>query len=137
MLNSSTSISSLAVNFLIPFLLGSLIFFTIIVAPNTFKNLDQKNARNFIRSIFPKLYLWAGTISFITSIMVFYINILHSILFFIITCGYFFSREYLTKKINLASDKKENNKFKKLHRISVFIFITQIVLMVYIFFKNQ
>ena len=136
MIESLTSISSYSINFLIPFLLGSLIFFTTIVAPNTFKNLDKKSAKNFIRSIFPKLYLWAGTISFIITILIFQINVFHSLLFFIITCGYFFSREYLITKINFASDKKKDKKFKRLHSISVLIFSIQILLMTYIFFKN-
>ena len=135
MIESSTSISSFVVNFLIPFLLGSLMFFTIIVAPNTFKVLDQKSSRNFIRSIFPKLYLWAGTISFIITILIFQINVFYSLLFFIITCAYFFSKEYLVAKINLARDKKKDRKFKMLHTISVLIFSIQTLLMFYIFFK--
>ena len=46
------------VKFLIPFLLGGLIFFSALVAPNVFKSLDEKNARLFLRGIFPKLYLY-------------------------------------------------------------------------------
>ena len=55
------------INFLIPFLVGSLIFFSIVVAPNVFVSLDQKSARKFIRSIFPKLYLYAFLIRAISS----------------------------------------------------------------------
>ena len=55
----------LIVKFLIPFLIGSSIFFAAVVAPNSFKNLDEKNARKFIRSIFPKLYLWSAVLSFL------------------------------------------------------------------------
>tara|TARA_B100000029_G_C17452711_1_gene915557 strand:+ start:641 stop:1051 length:411 start_codon:yes stop_codon:yes gene_type:complete len=136
MLESSILISNLLVKFLIPFLLGSLIFFSVIVAPNTFKNLDKINSRKFIRGIFPKLYLWAGNISFIISILIFQINVFHSLLFLLITFGYFFSREYLMKKINLASDKNKQKEFKRLHFISVIIFSSQIILMTIIFLKN-
>ena len=117
MLESSIFMSALAINFLIPFLLGSLIFFSTIVAPNIFKNLNQKNSRIFIRSIFPKLYIWAGAISFIITILIFPINAFHSFVFFIITFGYFFSKLYLMKKINLASDNKKHSEFKKLHTL--------------------
>ncbi len=136
MLESSIFMSALAINFLIPFLLGSLIFFTTIVAPNIFKNLNQKNSRIFIRSIFPKLYIWAGAISFIITILIFPINAFHSFVFFIITFGYFFSKLYLMKKINLASDNKKHSEFKKLHTFSVLIFSGQILLMVYVFLSN-
>ena len=47
-----TEILDIFVIFLIPFLIGSLVFFSSIVAPNTFMSLDEKNARkvhtNFI-----------------------------------------------------------------------------------------
>ena len=44
------------VKFLIPFILGGLVFFSALVAPSVFKNLDEKNARLFLRGIFPKIY---------------------------------------------------------------------------------
>tara|TARA_B100001115_G_C15674103_1_gene325633 strand:- start:159 stop:581 length:423 start_codon:yes stop_codon:yes gene_type:complete len=129
------SISLFLVNFLIPFLFGSLVFFSAIVAPNTFINLSQKNARSFIRAIFPKIYLWAGIISSLITIFLFQLNVTYSFLFFIITIGYFFSREYLMKLINKASDQKKTKRFKSLHRVSVTIFISQLGLMLYIFLK--
>ena len=58
-----TEIFNILVTFLIPFLIGSLIFFSAIVAPNTFINLDEKNARKFIRTLFPKIYSYAAIIS--------------------------------------------------------------------------
>tara|TARA_B100000035_G_scaffold206822_1_gene176875 strand:- start:149 stop:313 length:165 start_codon:yes stop_codon:yes gene_type:complete len=50
-----------------------------------------------------------------------------------ITLGYFYSRQFLMVKINNASDQKNEKEFKKLHRFSVLIFITQILLMILIF----
>ena len=119
--------------FLIPFLLGGLFFFAIIVAPNVFKSLDEKNSRLFLRGIFPKLYLYAGVLSLFVSLILFFINNFLSFIFFIITLGYFFSRQYLMIRINKASDQKNQKEFKKLHRFSVLIFITQILLMILIF----
>ena len=117
------------VKFCIPFLLGSLFFFAIIVAPNVFKSLDEKNSRLFLRGIFPKLYLYSGILSLFISLNLFFINNFLSFIFFIITLGYFYSRQYLMIRINEASDQKNQKEFKKLHRFSVLIFVIQILLM--------
>ena len=119
--------------FLIPLLLGGLIFFSGLVAPSVFTSLDEKNARIFLRGIFPKLYLFAGIFSLFISLILFFINNFLSFIFFIITIGYFYSRQFLMIKINEASDQKNQKEFKKLHRFSVLIFIVQILLMFLIF----
>ena len=119
--------------FLIPLLLGGLIFFSALVAPSVFTSLDEKNARVFLRSIFPKLYLFAGIFSLFISLILFFINNFLSFIYFIITIGYFYSRQFLMIKINEASDQKNQKEFKKLHRFSVLIFIVQILLMILIF----
>ena len=121
------------VKFLIPFLLGGLIFFSALVAPNVFSSLDEKNARVFLRGIFPKLYLYSGIFSLFISLILFFINSFLSFIFFMITLGYFYSRQFLMIKINEASDQKNHMEFKKLHRFSVLIFVTQILLMIIIF----
>ena len=121
------------IKFLIPFLLGGLIFFSALVAPNVFSSLDEKNARVFLRVIFPKLYLYSGILSLGISLILFFINSFLSFIFFMITFGYFYSRQFLMIKINEASDQKNQMEFKKLHRFSVLIFVTQILLMIIIF----
>ena len=119
--------------FLIPLLLGGLIFFSALVAPSVFTSLDEKNARVFLRSIFPKLYLFAGIFSLFIPLILFFINNFLSFIYFIITIGYFYSRQFLMIKINEASDQKNQKEFKKLHRFSVLIFIVQILLMLLIY----
>ena len=121
------------VKFFIPFLLGGLFFFAALVAPNVFKSLDEKNSRLFLRGIFPKLYLYSGILSLFISLNLFFINNFLSFIFFIITLGYFYSKQYLMIRINKASDQKNQKEFKKLHRFSVLIFIAQILLMIVIF----
>ena len=119
--------------FLIPLLLGGLVFFSALVAPSVFSSLDEKNARVFLRNIFPKLYLFAGIFSLFISLILFFINNFLSFIYFIITIGYFYSRQFLMIKINEASDQKNQKEFKKLHRFSVLIFIVQILLMLLIY----
>ncbi len=126
--------------FLLSFLVGSLVFFSVIVAPNIFNKLDQKNASLFVRSIFPKIYLWSFIISLILTILASRINSVICIILSLISLGFLFSRQYLTKWINEVSDQvKKNEKQKKrfiiLHTLSVFIFISQIILLVFINFS--
>ena len=132
-------ISNHVIKFLLPFLVGSLIFFSAIIAPNTFLVLDDKNARKFIRSIFPKLYLWSLVICLILTFMMFFNNKFYGFVLLIVSFGFFFSRQYLTKWINNVSDLKnkkeiDEKRFKKLHKLSVFIFLSQIVCMLTVFF---
>ena len=130
------------INFLVPFLIGSLIFFSIVVAPNVFISLDQNNARKFIRSIFPKLYLWAFLISITITLLIFSHGIIYSVIFLVISSGFLFSRLFLVKWINEVSDIKQKTskqikKFKTLHSLSVLIFISQIICMAIVYFKVQ
>jgi len=120
--------------FLIPFLIGSLVFFSSIVAPNTFINLDEKSARKFIRTLFPKIYTYAAILSLLISIFLLKVEVFYSFIFFVISLGYIYSKFFLMKKINDASDMKDDNKFKILHRFSVIIFILQLILMGFIYY---
>ena len=103
--------SILIKDFLIPILIGSKIFFSLVVAPNTFQTLNEQNARKFIRTIFPKLYIWCLIISLVITFSLLSVNLFHSFIFFLIATGYFYSREFLMVKINKVSDvsKKRNS----------------------------
>ena len=128
---------TLIAKFIIPFLLGSLLFFTAIVAPTIFKTLDAKNSRLIIRNIFPKLYSWSIIISLLIFVLLtstFSLNIL-TILSSIIVVLYIFSRQFLMPKINRFSDKNHKKEFVLFHTISVFIFVLQIIMLAYIYIK--
>lgn len=129
-----TEIFKNIVIFLIPFLVGSLVFFSSVVAPNTFINLDEKNARKFIRSLFPKIYTYGSILSLLIAIFLFKVYVFYSFIFFIIFLGYIYSKFFLMKKINMASDAKDEKKFNVLHRFSVIIFVLQIILMAIVYF---
>ena len=120
--------------FLIPFLIGGLVFFSSIVAPNTFMSLDEKNARKFIRTLFPKIYTYAAILSLLIAILLLKFDIFYSFIFFVISLGYLYSKYFLMKKINNASDSNDEKKFKVLHRFSVIIFILQIFLMGFVYY---
>ena len=114
--------------FLSSFLLGSLIFFSAIIAPNVFKILPEQNARSFIRSIFPKLYLWGIALSLINSLSLIFLSQTAFYISIIVFLGFLFSRQILMPKINALSDAANQKKFQQYHTLSVLIFITQLVL---------
>ena len=122
-------------------ILGFMIFFPIVVAPSVFKNFNEKQSSLFLRSFFPKYYLFG----IITSLIGIFISALEKdfIIIFslsIIFIGFVFSRQYLTPLINKAKDEivKSNNlskvKFERLHRFSVIINILQIFICIIILF---
>ncbi len=123
------------VKFVIPFLLGSLLFFTIIIAPTIFSTLDAKNSRSIIRNIFPKLYTWSIILSLINLIVVFSIFSvsLWSSLSFLILILYVISRQILMPKINILSDTNDERRFRKYHSLSVTIFIIQVILLLIVY----
>ena len=118
-----------------------MIFFPIVVAPSVFKNFNEKQSSLFLRSFFPKYYLFG----IITTLIGIFISALEKdfIIIFslsIIFLGFVFSRQYLTPLINKAKDEivKSNNlskiKFERLHRFSVIINILQIFICIIILF---
>lgn len=126
-------------NFFLPFLIGSLLFFSTIIAPTVFKYLDEKNSRTFIRAIFPKLYTWAFIICLILSALSFFYNILFSTILLVIASIYLFSKKYLVKWLNTISDmpkktKQQQKKFVLLHTLSVMIFICQILVLLILYY---
>ena len=119
-------------NFFLPFLVGSLIFFSTIIAPNIFRSLDEKNARILIRVIFPKIYSWAFIITLFLAIFTAFYDLLYCFILCVISFGYFFSKKYMVGWLNSISDiqnktEKQKKNFALLHSVSVFIFICQII----------
>ena len=126
---------------IIGMILGFMIFFPIVVAPSVFKNFNEKQSSVFLRSFFPKYYLF-GIIITLIGIIISALEkdfiIIFSLSF--IFLGFVFSRQYLTPLINKAKDEitKSNDsskvKFERLHRFSVIINILQIFVCIIILF---
>ena len=115
-------------------ILGAMIFFSFVVAPTTFKLLDEENSRKFIRGIFPFYYLLNLTLSFVASIL-FFLNQNLSINFLLmLSVGVLFaiSQFILMPMINKFRDNNEDKKFKISHFISVIINFIQLIFLVII-----
>ena len=117
--------------------LGIMIFFSFVVAPVTFKFLDEQNSRRFIRGIFPYYYILNLLLSLTIVFLFAYIKN-YSISFFLIVavCILFFISNFLLMPlINKFRDNKEDKKFKISHFISVLINFIQIIFLVSILFQ--
>ena len=109
-------------------ILSFMIFFPAVVATSVFKVLDEKASSKFLRIFFPKYYLFG----FILSCLGLLTSILKqdkiSLCFFIfISLSFIFSKQILMPMINKAKDESKEIKFNKLHKLSVFINLLQII----------
>ena len=113
-------------------ILSFMIFFPVVVATSVFKVLDEKQSSEFLRIFFPKYYLFGTLLSSLGLIISALKQDTVSLLFFVfITLAFIFSRQVLMPMINKAKDEAKDEakdiKFKKLHKLSVFINFLQIV----------
>ena len=135
--------TSYILNFLISLLIGSMIFFTAVVSPSVFATLSSNASSRFLRLVFPRMFLFGIIITslcFLLSILL--NNNLASILLAIITLSFFLNRNYLTPRINKYRDEElEGNQlavtlFKRMHLLSVLLFVLNFVLLISIMVIN-
>ena len=131
------------ISYLNSILLGSMLFFVIIVSPTVFTSLSSDQASKFLRIFFPRLFLFGLILSLVTAlgyyISTFYIEtilaVMSSILFFL-------NRNLLTPMINYHRDKeiegdiKSKKYFKLLHLLSVLFFVMSSIILVFFLLNN-
>ena len=130
-------------NFLLTILIGSMIFFMAVVSPSVFSTLSTNASSKFLRTIFPRMFLFGFIIAFISLILSYFSsNILNSILLIIVAISFIINRNYLTPKINgfrdkeLEGDKKASSSFKYMHLVSVLLFVLNFVILIGIVINN-
>ena len=122
--------------FLSSIVLGIMLFFSFVVAPITFKSLNEENARVFIRKIFPYYYNVNLTLCFLATLFFVFLET-YSLNFYLIlstTILFGISSFILMPSINKFRDNKEDKKFKYLHLMSVIINFIQIIFLILIVF---
>jgi hypothetical protein len=124
--------------FLISVWVGSIIFFSAIIAPTVFKALDEKNAGIFLRAFFPKYYIFGiilGLIALISGIKSMGLMLVSMIVGMILLS--IISR-LMIPVINAARDMgaEGESRFKKLHTLSVFLnILTLIIGLIFIYMR--
>jgi hypothetical protein len=116
--------------------LGTMLFFSFVIAPVIFKVLDANNAGKFVRKIFPHYYLINLIILSIAVLLLFYISSINLDFYItlVITILFAFSLFVLMPLINKFKDSKEEKKFKYSHALSVIINFFQIIGLIYLIF---
>ena len=130
-------------NFLLTVLIGSMIFFMAVVSPSVFATLSTNASSKFLRTIFPRMFLF-GFIIALLSLILSYISgkDLNSILLVIVAVSFIINRNYLTPKINnfrdkeLEGDEKASSNFKYMHLLSVLLFVLNFVILIWIVISN-
>ena len=129
--------------YMVSALVGSMLFFAIVVSPSVFSAFTSEQSSKFLRVLFPRMFLFCFIISLFSLILSvllkekfqFYCLLIVSLLFIL-------NRNIITPKINFYRDKdligdlKAKNSFKMLHLISVLLFLINIVILLVIIFDH-
>jgi len=113
---------------------GIMLFFSVAVAPTIFMVLPAEWSAAYVRKFFPKYFLFLGATSTVAAA-------LHSLPVAQISLGlcalvFFFSVFWLTPRINLARDNKDEKSFKVLHYTSVGLNLVQLAVMIWLLVKS-
>jgi hypothetical protein len=118
---------------------GSIIFFSAIIAPTVFKVLDEKSAGLFLRAFFPKYYIFGLIMGGLSIILIFLLSIpVNTMLLalLIVMIALTVTSKLMIPVINAARDMGEAgvSRFKKLHTMSVMLnVLTLVVGLIFIF----
>ena len=120
-----------------------MIFFSAVVSPSVFVSLNSKGSSRFLRTIFPRMFLFGFVISILAFILSILSNsLINSIMLIIIGLSFLINRNYLTPLINkfrdqeLEGDLKAAKNFKMMHLLSVFLFMINFFLLILVIVIN-
>ena len=120
-----------------------MIFFSAVVSPSVFASLNSKGSSRFLRTIFPRMFLFGFFISLIALILTILSNdLINSVVLVIIGLSFLINRNYLTPLINnfrdqeLEGDSKAAKNFKIMHLLSVLLFIINFFLLILVIVLN-
>jgi len=124
-------------------LIGSMIFFSAVVSPSVFASLNSNGSSKFLRTIFPRMFLFGFLISLICILLTLVTSSFYNtIILVIIALSFITNRNYLTPMINNFRDKELEGdtvaakKFKVMHFLSVLLFLINFFLLILIIVLN-
>ena len=115
--------------------LGIMVFFTVAVAPTIFVVLPQEWASAYVRSFFPKYYLFLGLTTAGAAALAGTLLAQGSLV--AVALVFFLSRFWLTPQVNKARDNHQNRRFKQLHALSVGLNLVQLAVFVWLLVKSM
>ena len=111
---------------------GIMLFFSVAVAPTIFVVLPQEWASAYVRSFFPKYYLFLGLTTAAAAAAAIAATPARRIGLAVCAFLFFFSRFWLTPRVNRARDEKQTQTFKTLHFSSVALNMLQLVFFIWV-----
>ena len=115
---------------------GMIIFQTSVIAPSVFKTLSEKGSGQFLRSIFPKLFLIILVLgAFQSVISVIQASITLTIIGFITFISMLIAY-LIVPATNKARDENDEKSFKRLHFTSVMLTVIVLLANVAVIFIN-
>lgn len=120
-------------------LFGSMLFFAVVTAPTVFKALPEDQAGKFLRALFPRYYTWGMVVSFLSAVACMFLDRIDLVLTAAVFGLFVLARQVLMPQINasrdaaLAGDKKAAKRFLRLHGVSVFINLMQMIILLAVF----
>ncbi|MGB7948899.1 MAG: DUF4149 domain-containing protein [Candidatus Binatia bacterium] len=114
-------------------LLGSMAFFSAVMAPLIFTELDSEIAGRFIRRVFPWYYLTVIGLSILAVFCLVFSRVVDAALLGAVAALGILARQVLMPRINrardsmLSGDRAPGLRFSRLHRLSVWINLAQMI----------
>ena len=120
-----------------------MIFFSAVVSPSVFASLNSNGSSKFLRTIFPRMFLFGFIISFIGILLTLVSSSFYnSIILVVVALSFIINRNYLTPMINnfrdqeLEGNSKAARNFKMMHLLSVLLFIINFLLLILVIVLN-
>ena len=125
-------------------LAGTMVFFVSVISPTVFSTLSSEQSSKFLRSVFPRLFIFGFILSSSSAILSIITNNLiefYSLTF--VSILFLLNRNLITPKINfyrdrdIKGDEVAKKYFKMLHLLSVFFFVLNFIVLIVLLFKNS
>ena len=121
-------------DFIVAANLGIMVFFTVAIAPTIFVVLPQEWASAYVRSFFPKYYLFLGLTTSAAAALAGTLLVQGSLV--AVSLVFFISLFVLTPAVNRARDNQQDQRFKQLHTLSVILNVLQLIAFVWLLVKS-
>lgn len=114
-------------------LLGSMTFFSLVMAPLIFIKLELKTAGQFVRAVFPWYYLAICLLAGLAGLLMLAVLPVNGAVLLLVAAAALYCRASLTPQINryrdqsLAGDQRAGVIFNRLHRLSEVINVLQLL----------
>ena len=118
------------------FLLGSMVFFAAVTAPAVFAFLPEDARGPFLRGVFPRYYAWGTAVAAIAAALAIPTDTVSAAILGLIAAAFLAVRQVLVPRINVAREGRTAGNeaakaaFARLHRLSVFINLAQMLALV-------